>query len=81
MADVSYSSTNSSPSRHITVLDVYDLAASIKLDLEGIVKLYGQHSVQDLACKVSHPLNMIKDIYNKSAYYFNDRSFAGGISS
>jgi hypothetical protein len=33
-------------------MDVYELAADIKLDLEQIVHLYGQQVVQNLACKV-----------------------------
>ncbi|KAI6176522.1 hypothetical protein M3Y97_00807300 [Aphelenchoides bicaudatus] len=60
MADVYVSSANSSPSRHITVLDVYDLASSIKIDLDELVRSYGQRCVQDLACKVVSALETLE---------------------
>jgi cell division protein FtsB len=60
MSELSFSSATSSPSRHITVLDVYDLASSIKLDLEQIVRQYGQQCVQDLACKVVSALETLE---------------------
>ncbi|KAI6214647.1 hypothetical protein M3Y94_00293100 [Aphelenchoides besseyi] len=53
-------STHSSPSRHITVIDVYDLASSIKCDLDLIVRHYGQQCVQDLACKVVSALETLE---------------------
>ncbi|KAI6220582.1 hypothetical protein M3Y99_01603800 [Aphelenchoides fujianensis] len=54
------SSTHSSPSRHLTVVDVYDLASSIKFDLDSIVRHYGQQCVQDLACKVVSALETLE---------------------
>lgn len=41
-----------SPSRHITVVDVYDLAASIGKDFERIIDEFGNDSVRQIMPKV-----------------------------
>lgn len=51
MADVR--SLVDSPSRHITVVDVYDLAASIGKDFERIIDEFGNDSVRQIMPKVS----------------------------
>lgn len=51
MADVR--SLIESPSRHITVVDVYDLAASIGKDFERIIDEFGNDSVRQIMPKVS----------------------------
>lgn len=48
------SSAGSSPSKHITVVDVYELAASINQDFEKIAELNGRDSIQRLVGKVLH---------------------------
>lgn len=45
-------SPSQSPSRHITVVDVYDLAASIGKDFERIIDLFGSDSVRQIMPKV-----------------------------
>lgn len=46
------SSPSSSPSRHITVVDVYDLAAAIGKDFERLIDQFGAESVRTLMPKV-----------------------------
>lgn len=45
-------SLSSSPSRHITVVDVYDLAAAIGKDFERLIDQYGTDCVRGLMPKV-----------------------------
>lgn len=50
---MSVRSPSQSPSKHITVVDVYDLAASIGKDFERIIDQFGNDSVRQLMPKVS----------------------------
>jgi hypothetical protein len=47
------SSPSSSPSRHITVVDVYDLAAAIGKDFERLIDQFGTECVRTLMPKVT----------------------------
>ncbi|KAH7676206.1 Protein RILP-1 a, partial [Aphelenchoides avenae] len=54
------SSAGSSPSKHITVVDVYELAASINQDFEKIAELNGRDSIQRLVGKVISALETLE---------------------
>lgn len=49
---MSLSSPTNSPSRHITVVDVYDLAASVGKDFEKLIEQFGDESVRQIMPKV-----------------------------
>jgi chromosome segregation ATPase len=55
-----YHSISSSPSKQITVLDVYDLAASINRDFEKLAEQNGKDSIQDLVGKVISALETLE---------------------
>lgn len=50
---MSLPSPTGSPSRHITVVDVYDLAASVGKDFEKLIEQFGDESVRQIMPKVS----------------------------
>ncbi|VDK72129.1 unnamed protein product [Onchocerca ochengi] len=62
MADVR--SPADSPSRHITVVDVYDLAASIGKDFERIIDEFGNDSVRQIMPKVISALETLESLAN-----------------
>ncbi|KAL4003070.1 JNK_SAPK-associated protein-1 family protein [Acanthocheilonema viteae] len=62
MADVR--SLADSPSRHITVVDVYDLAASIGKDFERIIDEFGNDSVRQIMPKVISALETLESLAN-----------------
>uniref|UniRef100_A0A0R3RI21 RH1 domain-containing protein n=1 Tax=Elaeophora elaphi TaxID=1147741 RepID=A0A0R3RI21_9BILA len=62
MADVR--SVVDSPSRHITVVDVYDLAASIGKDFERIIDEFGNDSVRQIMPKVISALETLESLAN-----------------
>ncbi|VDP15545.1 unnamed protein product [Onchocerca flexuosa] len=62
MADVR--SPADSPSRHITVVDVYDLAASIGKDFERIIDEFGNDSVRQIMPKVISALETLESFAN-----------------
>lgn len=51
-----------SPSRHITVVDVYDLAASIGKDFERIIDQFGNDSVRQIMPKASLTLHFFRSL-------------------
>ncbi|KAK6101568.1 JNK/SAPK-associated protein-1 family protein [Brugia pahangi] len=53
-----------SPSRHITVVDVYDLAASIGKDFERIIDEFGNDSVRQIMPKVISALETLESLAN-----------------
>ncbi|KAM3723446.1 RILP-like protein [Dirofilaria immitis] len=53
-----------SPSRHITVVDVYDLAASIGKDFERIIDEFGNDSVRQIMPKVISALETLESFAN-----------------
>uniref|UniRef100_A0A915PF91 Uncharacterized protein n=1 Tax=Setaria digitata TaxID=48799 RepID=A0A915PF91_9BILA len=53
-----------SPSRHITVVDVYDLAASIGKDFERIIDQFGNDSVRQIMPKVISALETLESLAN-----------------
>uniref|UniRef100_A0A1I7VT05 RILP-like protein 1 n=1 Tax=Loa loa TaxID=7209 RepID=A0A1I7VT05_LOALO len=62
MADVR--SPADSPSKHITVVDVYDLAASIGKDFERIIDEFGNDSVRRIMPKVISALETLESFAN-----------------
>uniref|UniRef100_A0A914D989 RILP-like protein n=1 Tax=Acrobeloides nanus TaxID=290746 RepID=A0A914D989_9BILA len=54
----------SSPSRQITVVDVYDLAASIGKDFELLIDQYGKESIHNLMPKVISALETLEAFAN-----------------
>ncbi|VDK84487.1 unnamed protein product, partial [Litomosoides sigmodontis] len=60
MADVR--SLVDSPSRHITVVDVYDLAASIGKDFERIIDEFGNDSVRQIMPKASFVISALETL-------------------
>uniref|UniRef100_A0A914RCX5 RH1 domain-containing protein n=1 Tax=Parascaris equorum TaxID=6256 RepID=A0A914RCX5_PAREQ len=59
---MSVRSPSQSPSKHITVVDVYDLAASIGKDFERIIDQFGNDSVRQLMPK---ELEAVEENYRK----------------
>ncbi|VDN54903.1 unnamed protein product [Dracunculus medinensis] len=59
-------SPSQSPSRHITVVDVYDLAASIGKDFERIIDLFGSDSVRQIMPKVISALETLEALANNN---------------
>ncbi|KJH48959.1 hypothetical protein DICVIV_04929 [Dictyocaulus viviparus] len=55
-----------SPSRHITVVDVYDLAASIGKDFEKIIELHGNDCVRAIMPKVISALETLESLANNN---------------
>ncbi|KAK6746309.1 hypothetical protein RB195_012427 [Necator americanus] len=55
-----------SPSRHITVVDVYDLAASIGKDFEKIIELHGNDCVRGIMPKVISALETLESLANNN---------------
>ncbi|PAV72034.1 hypothetical protein WR25_22466 [Diploscapter pachys] len=53
-------SSPSSPSKHITVVDVYDLAASIGKDFERITELYGSDCIRSIMPKIISALETLE---------------------
>ncbi len=58
-----------SPSKHLTVVDVYDLAASIGNDFERIIEQFGSEVVRSLMPKVPLPHNAISGTHRDSRLY------------
>lgn len=50
--DSSSSSVVSSPSRYLTVVDVYDLAESINRDFECLAERFGKDCIENIVRKV-----------------------------
>uniref|UniRef100_A0A0M3HN26 RILP-like protein 1 n=1 Tax=Ascaris lumbricoides TaxID=6252 RepID=A0A0M3HN26_ASCLU len=61
---MSVRSPSQSPSKHITVVDVYDLAASIGKDFERIIDQFGNDSVRQLMPKVISALETLESLAN-----------------
>lgn len=59
-------SPSGSPSKHITVVDVYDLAASIGKDFERIIDQFGNDSVRQLMPKVISALETLESLANSN---------------
>ncbi|CAD6186020.1 unnamed protein product [Caenorhabditis auriculariae] len=56
------SASPQSPSKHITVVDVYDLAASIGKDFERLIELYGNDCVRGIMPKVISALETLESL-------------------
>lgn len=59
-------SSPQSPSRHITVVDVYDLAASIGKDFEKLIELHGNDCVRAIMPKVISALETLESLANNN---------------
>ncbi|CAI4230629.1 unnamed protein product [Auanema sp. JU1783] len=55
-----------SPSKHITVVDVYDLAASIGKDFERLIELHGNECVRGIMPKVISALETLESLANNN---------------
>lgn len=55
-----------SPSKHITVVDVYDLAALIGKDFEHLIEIYGNDSVRGIMPKVISALETLEALANNN---------------
>ncbi|KAJ1372909.1 hypothetical protein KIN20_035220 [Parelaphostrongylus tenuis] len=66
MATTQRVSSPQSPSRHITVVDVYDLAASIGKDFEKIIELHGNDCVRTIMPKVISALETLESLANNN---------------
>uniref|UniRef100_A0A1I7XSE6 RILP-like protein 1 n=1 Tax=Heterorhabditis bacteriophora TaxID=37862 RepID=A0A1I7XSE6_HETBA len=55
-----------SPSKHITVVDVYDLAASIGKDFEKLIELHGSESIRGIMPKVISALETLESLANNN---------------
>lgn len=63
---MSLPSPTGSPSRHITVVDVYDLAASVGKDFEKLIEQFGDESVRQIMPKVISALETLEALANKN---------------
>ncbi|KAK0417505.1 hypothetical protein QR680_013051 [Steinernema hermaphroditum] len=61
-------SPSASPSKHITVVDVYDLAASIGKDFEMLIDQFGKDAIVPIMPKVISALETLESLAN-----FNER--------
>uniref|UniRef100_A0A7I5E9N8 RH1 domain-containing protein n=1 Tax=Haemonchus contortus TaxID=6289 RepID=A0A7I5E9N8_HAECO len=66
MATVQRGASPQSPSKHITVVDVYDLAASIGKDFEKIIELHGNDCVRGIMPKVISALETLESLANNN---------------
>ncbi|KAK5965825.1 RILP (Rab7-Interacting Lysosomal Protein) [Trichostrongylus colubriformis] len=66
MATVQRGASPQSPSKHITVVDVYDLAASIGKDFEKLIELHGNDCVRGIMPKVISALETLESLANNN---------------
>lgn len=57
------SDISSSPSRLVTVVDVYDLAESINRDFEFVANKFGKDLIEPIVKKVCIKIKLIKKIF------------------
>ncbi|KFD53040.1 hypothetical protein M513_06156, partial [Trichuris suis] len=65
-AQVSTMSFTDSPSRHITVVDIYDLAAVIGKDFERLIEQFGSESFAELVPKVISALELLESFAGRN---------------
>uniref|UniRef100_A0A0K0FNY2 RILP-like protein homolog (inferred by orthology to a D. melanogaster protein) n=1 Tax=Strongyloides venezuelensis TaxID=75913 RepID=A0A0K0FNY2_STRVS len=61
------SSLSGSPSRHITVIDVYDLASEIGKDFERLAEQYGTDAITGIMPKVISALETLESLAKKNS--------------
>uniref|UniRef100_A0A5S6QJT7 RH1 domain-containing protein n=1 Tax=Trichuris muris TaxID=70415 RepID=A0A5S6QJT7_TRIMR len=59
-------SVTDSPSRHITVVDIYDLAAVIGKDFERLIEQFGSESFAELVPKVISALELLESFAGRN---------------
>lgn len=69
MASPASTSQSPSPSRQLTVVDVYDLAAAIGKDFESLIDAHGPDTLRDIMPKVRLLRRVLLQRHSKTGHF------------